>query len=68
VRAPHFCAPKLQPAQISQMYAKALATGRRDGKGGLSPASVLYIHRILKEALAVAASEWRLLPESGRID
>ena len=53
---------KLQPAQISQMYAKALATGRRDGKGGLSPASVLYIHRILKEALAVAASEWRLLP------
>jgi hypothetical protein len=31
---------KLQPAQISQAYAKALTSGRRDGKGGLSPASV----------------------------
>jgi hypothetical protein len=33
---------KLQPVQISEMYARALASGRRDGKGGLSPASVLY--------------------------
>jgi integrase len=53
---------KLQPAQISEMYAKALASGRRDGKGGLSPASVLYMHRLLKEGLGVAVSEWRLLP------
>jgi integrase len=53
---------KLQPAQISEMYAKALSSGRRDGKGGLSAASVLYMHRLLKEALAVAVSEWRLLP------
>ena len=53
---------KLQPAQISEMYAKALGSGRRDGKGGLSPASVLYMHRLLKEALTVAVSEWRLLP------
>jgi integrase len=53
---------KLQPAQISEAYAKALGNGRRDGKGGLSPASVLYMHRLLKEALAVAVSEWRLLP------
>jgi len=52
---------KLQPAQISQAYAKALTNGRRDGKGGLSPASVLYMHRLLKEALAVAVGEWRLL-------
>ena len=28
---------KLRPAQISQTYAKALARGRRDGKGGLAP-------------------------------
>ena len=28
---------KLRPAQISQAYAKALAGGRRDGKGGLAP-------------------------------
>ena len=27
---------KLRPAQISQAYAKALAGGRRDGKGGLA--------------------------------
>jgi hypothetical protein len=27
---------KLQPAQISEMYARALDDGRRDGKGGLS--------------------------------
>ena len=52
---------KLQPAQISEMYGKALSSGRRDGKGGLSPASVLYMHRLLKEALQVAVSEWRLL-------
>jgi integrase len=55
---------KLQPAQISEMYAKALDRGRRDGKGGLSPASVLYMHRLLKQALTVAVTEWRLLPWS----
>jgi integrase len=53
---------KLQPVQISGMYAKALTDGRRDGKGGLSPATVVYLHRVLKQALAVAVSEWRLLP------
>jgi integrase len=51
----------LQPAQISEMYAKALVSGRKNGKGGLSPASVLYMHRLLKEALAVAVGQWRLL-------
>jgi len=53
---------KLQPVQISGMYAKALAGGRRDGKGGLSGASVLYMHRLLKEALKAAVQGWRLLP------
>ena len=53
---------KLQPAQISEMYAKALASGRRDGKkGGLAPRTVLYMHRMLKEALTVAVREWQLL-------
>ena len=37
---------KLQPAQISETYAKALDGGRKDGNGGLSPASVLYMHRL----------------------
>ena len=51
---------RLRPAQISETYAAALATGRRDGKGGLSPATVLYIHRIIKHALADAV-RWELL-------
>ena len=40
---------KLRPAQISQMYAKALAGGRRDGKGGLAPTTVVYMHRLIKQ-------------------
>ncbi len=34
---------KLQPGQISEIYAKVLDSGRKDGTGGLSLASVLYI-------------------------
>jgi integrase len=44
----------LRPDQIADTYAEALATGRIDGTGGLSPATVVYIHRILKQALADA--------------
>jgi integrase len=51
---------KLQPATISQAYAKALKTGRCDGQGGLSPKTVLYMHRILRQALAQAVL-WDLL-------
>lgn len=51
---------KLRPAQIAKAYADALATGRRDGKGGLAPASVLYMHRVLKQALTQAV-RWELL-------
>jgi hypothetical protein len=29
--------PKLRPAQISVLYAAALAGDRRNGRGGLSP-------------------------------
>src|SRR5262245_49257705 len=36
---------KLRPEQISAAYAKALASGRRDGQGGLSPRTVTHIHR-----------------------
>jgi Phage integrase, N-terminal SAM-like domain/Arm DNA-binding domain len=45
---------KLQPAQISQAYAKALASGRRDGAGGLSARTVTHMHRVLREALQQA--------------
>src|SRR5262249_14529935 len=51
---------KLQPAHISQAYAKALASGRRDGTGGLSPRTVTHMHRVLREALQQAVG-WQLL-------
>jgi integrase len=51
---------KLQPANISQAYAKALTSGRRDGQGGLSPRTVTHMHRVLREALQQAV-HWQLL-------
>jgi integrase len=51
---------KLRPAQISEAYDKALTTGRVDGQGGLAPASVVYMHRLLKKALAQAV-RWGVL-------
>jgi integrase len=51
---------KLRPAQISEAYDKALANGRADGQGGLAPASVVYMHRLLKKALAQAV-RWGVL-------
>ena len=51
---------KIKPAHISMAYAKALAGGRRNGTGGLSPATVHYMHRLLKQALAQAV-RWQLL-------
>jgi integrase len=56
----HLALGKLQPATISQAYAKALKSGRCDGQGGLSPKTVLYMHRILRQALAQAVL-WDLL-------
>jgi integrase len=51
---------KLQPSAISQAYAKALKSGRRDGTGGLSPKTVLFMHRLLHQALTQAV-KWELL-------
>jgi integrase len=51
---------RLRPEQISAAYTKALASGRRDGAGGLSPRTVHHMHRILRQALAEAV-RWRLL-------
>jgi integrase len=45
---------KLQAADISAAYAKALAGGRADGRGGLSPRTVHHMHRVLNEALRQA--------------
>jgi integrase len=51
---------QLKPLQISQAYTTALASGRHDGKGGLSPRTVHHIHRVLKQALAQAV-RWQFL-------
>jgi integrase len=51
---------KLRPAQISAAYSRALTSGRRDGKGGLAPTTVVYMHRLIKQALGQAV-RWELL-------
>jgi integrase len=51
---------RLQPLAIQGYYAQALESGRRDGKGGLNPRTVLHHHRVLREALRQAVA-WRLL-------
>jgi integrase len=51
---------KLQPIDISMAYARALESGRCDGKGGLSPCSVNQMHRILYSALR-QAERWKLI-------
>jgi integrase len=51
---------KLRPAQISAAYSNALMSGRRDGKGGLAPTTVVYMHRLIKQALRQAV-RWELL-------
>jgi integrase len=51
---------ELQAENISLAYAKATESGRRDGKGGLSPRTVHHMHRVLAKALKQAV-KWRLL-------
>jgi integrase len=54
---------KLQPMQVSQAYAGALTNGRRRGAGGLSPKTVVGMHRILKQAVQQAV-RWQMLPRN----
>jgi integrase len=54
---------KLRPAQIAAAYTKALLEGRRDGSGGLSPNTVIYMHRLIKQALAHAV-RWEMIARS----
>ena len=51
---------KLRPAQISTAYSKSLVSGRRNGKGGLAPTTVVYMHQLIKQALGQAV-RWELL-------
>jgi integrase len=51
---------KLRAEAIDAAYAKALASGRRDGNGGLSPQTVTHMHRVLKQAIG-QAERWEFL-------
>jgi integrase len=51
---------KLKPIEISEAYTKALESGRRDGKGGLSPRTVHHMHRVLFSALD-QAERWKMV-------
>lgn len=50
----------LRPTHIQAFYAKALKSGRVDGKGGLSARSVVRYHQVLHAALHQAV-RWQLL-------
>ncbi|MCL5780882.1 MAG: site-specific integrase [Firmicutes bacterium] len=51
---------KLQPLHIQEYYTQKLKSGRADGKGGLSPRTVLHHHRLLHKAFETAI-KWQLL-------
>lgn len=42
---------ELTPLQVERFYRRSLDSGRINGDGGLSPQTVLYIHRVLHSAL-----------------
>ncbi len=50
---------KLQPIAISEFYSWCLSSGHRRKKAGLSPRTVLHIHRLLHAALKQAV-KWQL--------
>jgi integrase len=51
---------KLQAIDIREAYAKALESGRCDGKGGPSPRTVHHMHRVLFSALD-QPERWKLI-------
>jgi integrase len=55
-----FTIQQLQPMHLQRFYNEKLTNGRVDGKGGLSPSTVRYLHVIIKEALGHAV-KWQLL-------
>jgi integrase len=52
---------RLSPHDIKAHYASAIESGRSDGKGGLSPTTVLQHHRLLREALKHAVNDGLLV-------
>lgn len=53
----HIQLKQLQPCDLQRFYNQKLAAGRSDGKGGLSPRMVRYMHVILHGALKQAVRE-----------
>jgi len=51
---------KLRSVHIQDYYKRAMANDCTDGKGGLSPRTVLHHHRLLHKALSTAM-EWGLV-------
>lgn len=54
---------KLRPLHVQQLYARLQENGRADGKGGLSPRTLLHVHRLLSEALGQAV-RWQIIPRN----
>lgn len=51
---------KLTPARLDGVWTKLLTSGRRDGKGGLSPRTVHHCRRVTQTALDQACT-WNLI-------
>lgn len=56
----HIALSKLHPLHIQGCYSEKLSAGRKDGQGGLSPQSVVHLHRVLRTALNQAV-KWQML-------
>jgi integrase len=52
---------KLAPEDLDSLYTRLLASGRRDGKGGLSVKTVRYVHLIVHKALKDALRKGSVL-------
>ncbi len=50
----------LRPFHLQQFYSDCLASGRKDGTGGLSPTTVRHLHAILSKALGTAV-RWQMI-------
>ncbi len=65
----HHPLARLTPLQLQSYYTQALKGGRSDGKGALSPASVLKHHHVIHRALRQAV-RWQLIARNpaGAVD
>jgi integrase len=58
---------QLTPTHLTDLYARLLQDGRRDGRGGLSARSVGHVHRALHRMLKQAV-RWQLLARNPATD